>query len=322
MKRLVACLSIAVAVACVMTPSSLRADVVSLLLSPPNAFNDALQDRSWRVELATAGEAGPIGNVMYGLSAFDTLTINGVNYNLDRSTWLVFSLTRSAPATRTFQGPTGPVVLSGYDFAPTSSAGYTMSGLLGISNLPPTAMAALVELKIPYQNTTYLKTLVNDAPAGKTLIDNAIGELASQGRFLAAFGRADSQDFWFMSLPDPLNVSLEFFGLSPVAAGSGVSLAWFHPLYSEGSQRVDLTQFEFSLRDFMYVSLQTLSPEQGVAALYTDRGTVLVNVVPEPPPWITVLTTAGVALIVRSRFARLRSIVKRGFARLRRQGLT
>ncbi|MCS7238303.1 MAG: hypothetical protein NZ899_08540 [Thermoguttaceae bacterium] len=278
-----------------------QAGVMSLLLSPPNAQNDALQDRSWRLELANSGSAGTVGNVMYGLSAFDTLTINGVNYNLDRSTWMVFSVTRSAATTRSFKGPFGPMYLSGNDFVPTTVSGYTLGSLLGSSSLPPTAMAALVELNISYSATTYLKQLTNDTAAGKTLIDNAIAELASKGQLLAAFGPVDSQDFYFMSSPDSLGTSLEFFGLSPVAAGSGVDLAWFRQLFNESGERIDLSKYEFSLRDFMYVSLKNVNPQPGVAALYIDRGTVLVNVVPEPSPLVSLLTTSAAGLIFTVR---------------------
>lgn len=286
--------------------SQVRGELISLLLSPPNATNDALQDRSWRVELANAGGWGAIGNVMYGLSAFDTLTVNGMNYNLDRSVWMVFSVTRSAVATRTFLGPLGPFQLTGHDFSATTLSGYTLGSLLGIPSLPASAMAAIVELVVPYSSTTFLRQLINDLPASKTLIDNAVGELASNARLIAAFGVVDPQDFYFMRLPsgDGTQVGLEFFGLSPVAVGPSVDINWFRPLYTEVSQRTDLSQFEFSLRDFMNVTLQQIAPEPGVLALYTDRGTVVVNVVPEPSAWVVLLGLGSAGYLLRRRLRR------------------
>ncbi len=290
------------AITCYLAAEKARANVISHLLSPPNNTNDALQDRSWRLELANQGEPGVIGNVMYGISAFDTLTINGETVNVDRSAWLVFSVTRASAATRTFQGPFGPFTLSGYDYVYTTLTGYSVAKLLNTHNVPDSAMAAIVELQIPYNSTNYLKSLADDTAANKTLLDNAINELNNNSRFIAAFGIVDPQDFYFMQDPNPgTGHAYEFFGLSPLATGPGVDINWFEPLFDEPSQRVSLSQFEFSLRDFMNVSLRRVKPEEGVAAWYTDRGTVLVNVVPEPSSWMALLGLGLTAWALRRR---------------------
>ena len=281
------------------TPTVTMADLVSLLLTPPNAVNDVLQDRSWRIELTNAGPQGSVGNVMYGLAAFDQLTVNGHTITLDRSAWMVFTVTRGSSTSRTFQSALAPVTLSGYDFVATSYSGYTLADLLGTS-LPANSMIALMELTVPYSTTTYLRQLTDDQYATKQLLDNAVSELKSKGQLIAAFGTSDAQDFYFMSEFNASGGAAEFFGLSPVAYGTAVSPAYFRPLYQEGDQRVDLSQFEFSLRDFMNVTLKALGAESGVAAYYTDRGTVLVNVVPEPASWLSLLAFGGVAFAFRS----------------------
>jgi hypothetical protein len=278
-----------------------RADLMSLLLAPPNTTNDALQDRSWRLEIpVNGGERGSKGNILYGLSVFDTLTINGHNINVDRSAWLIFSVTRGDPTTRSFQTPLGMQSVSGNDFAPTSLNGYKLSDLINLS-LPAYAMAALVELTVPYGETTYLKQLVNDTAASKSNLDNAIDELATNSKLIAAFGLDGNQDFWFMSDLNPLTATmLEFFGLSVVATGPGITPSYFNVLLPETSQRVDLSQFEFSLRDFMNVTLQQQAEASSeVVGYYTDRGTVLVNVVPEPTSMLTLLGLAGAGLFTQ-----------------------
>ena len=271
-----------------------RADLVSLLLTPPNAVNDVLQDRSWRIELNNAGNRGSTGNVMYGVAAFDQLTVNGNTVTLNRSAWMVFSVTRAGRVARTFRSALGDFTLNGFDFSATSYPGYTLTDLLGISFLD-NAMVALVELTIPYSSTMHLRQLVDDQYATKALLDASIEELKNHAKFIAAFGKKDAEDFYFMSDLDGSGQAKEFFGLSPVAFGTGVSPTYFTPLYQEADQRVDLSQFEFSLRDFMNVTLKTGTLETGVAAYYTDRGTILVNVVPEPASWISLLALGGLA---------------------------
>jgi hypothetical protein len=277
-----------------------RADLLSLLATPPNNENDVLQDRSWGIGVQN-------GNVTYGLAAFDNITVNGETINIGRSAWFVFAVqTKSSTTVRTFYDVTGPQNIMGYDHDPVTSGGYTLDNLIGVSGLAAkNALLVLVD-GIDYENTTYFKNLrklKSDEAADKSRVDSAIYELKTYGTPIVAFGLEDSQDFFFIESQG--NPRKEFMGLSVVWTASGVDKNSFRPLFAESNQRVDLTQFEFSLRDFASVTIQALNPEQGVFAYYTDRATALVNYVPEPGSVIGLLTlgfaAAGVRLARRRR---------------------
>jgi len=277
-----------------------RADLLSLLATPPNNVNDVLQDRSWGIGVVVKDD-----NVVYGLAAFDNIEVNGENINIGRSAWFVFAVkTQSDTKERTFNDPTGPQIITGYEHDPVTSGDYTLDNLIGVSGLAASnALLVLVD-GIDYQNTTYLKYhLHDDQAANKALVDEAIKEIKSMGTPIVAFGLEDSQDFFFIESQG--NPRKEFMGLSVVWTASGVDKNSFRPLFAESDQLVDLTQFEFSLRDFATVTIKKLNPEQDVFAWYTDRATALVNYVPEPGSVIGLLTlgfaAAGVRLARRRR---------------------
>lgn len=272
-----------------LSASFASADLLSLLSTPPNSVNDVLQDRSWGI-----GLADPNLGVVYGLAAFDNVTVEGTTYQTGRTSWFVFSVTASSAVQRTFNDVMGPLTLSGFDHQATIANGYKLTDLLPGWSISPNALIVLID-GVDYGATTYLKTLQNDTAATKSLVDNAIAELASQGKLVATFGLVDQQDFFFVEVSGS-GSNREFMGLSVVDVATGVNPMSFRPLFAEADERVDLTKFEFSLRDFANVTTKKLNPETGVYAWYTDRATALVNYVPEPTSVVALLGLGSVAL--------------------------
>ncbi len=271
-----------------------RADLLSLLLTPSNTSNDALTGVTWQVSLTPRESDGPL---MYGLIGFKTLTINGLQVDLNYSAWMVLSLTQET-ISKQRTDETGRTFVGHY-YSPTVLEGYRLNDLVGREIVASNqAMVALFELLIDISDTDILRDLPPGGVAEKTALDKAIAELGTEhkARFIAAFGIKESPDFFFVGHESSGDEHIKFalFGLSPTDLSPEISQSLFHPLFPEADQTVRLNQHEFSIRKYIQMKEYSFGSDSDYVAYYsTEEATVLLNVVPEPASWVSLLAMGG-----------------------------
>ena len=267
-----------------------RADLLSLLLAPPNTTNDALTGVTWQVGLTPKDSDAPL---MYGLIGFKSLTINELQLDLNYSAWMVLSVTQET-ISKQRTDETGRTFVGHY-YSPTVLEGYRLNDLVGREIVASNqAMVALFELLVPISETENLRELPTGDPAEKSLLDKAIAELGKDqiARFIAAFGIKESPDFFFVGHESSGHEHIKFalFGLSPTDLSPGISESLFQPLFPEPGQTVRLNEHEFCIRKYMQTKEYFFGPDSGYVAYYsTEEATVLLNVVPEPASWLSLL---------------------------------
>ncbi|MCS7238435.1 MAG: hypothetical protein NZ899_09200 [Thermoguttaceae bacterium] len=290
--------------------TSAKADFLRLLMER-NDVNDAFWDTGWRVELANNGDLGKVGNVVYGLSRIDHLIRNGDRIDLDKTAWIVVSLTREIDGE--FVDREGRRYYGAYYGATTYESNgkrYSLEGLLGLEEAlgRPRGLAALLQLRKKLDETNHLKQLNEELPFSRKLLDDAIDELAQEADLIAIFGRKDASDFWFSHQLPYSDTFAEVFGLSLLSPGPGIDQGLFRRLFDEPFAITYLPQFHFALKDLRKVRFSGPDSEDDplLAGRYWPVGEVnnVLNVVPEPGMMVLVLTlglVGGVGAFVRAR---------------------
>lgn len=274
------------------------------LLAERNDVNDAFLDTGWRVELRVNGELGKIGNVIYGLSRVDHVTIGDESIDLDGRVWTVVSLTRGDSGYFTdasgerhvgdFYGPTS--------YQDSQGRRYSIPWLL---NIPETdenrnALVALLELRVPLTDLEYLRDLSPEGHFERRQIDSGLIELQENADLIALFGMGNSQDFWFMEpVASGSGVVREIFGLSLLSTGPGVDAEWFRRLFNEPNQRIQLSNFEFALRDLRKTSFEAVREGEIAGRLWPyGEAETLLNVVPEPTSIVALASLGAIGGLI------------------------